>query len=277
MYGQPIAVEGSVFMGMINDTWRFRQFILSSVQSELATRFVRSRLGGLWMVIHPLGLVLMYTLILSAVLSAKLPGMEQTRFAYAIYLLSGILGWSMFAEVVERCSRVFIDNAEMMKKMVFPRICLPLIVVGSALLNNFFLFAAGFLVFIVLGHIPGWNLAWLPVVMAVNLGIAAGIGLILGVFNVFVRDVGQMVSLALQYGFWFTPIVYMPGILPEKLRALLQLNPLYWVVTGYQNILVFHAAPHLSGLALVAAFAGLLLVLALYLFRRAAPEMVDVL
>ena len=264
-------------MGMINDIWRYRQFILSSIQSELATRFVRSRLGGLWMVIHPLGLVLMYTLILSAVLSAKLPGMADTRFAYAIYLLSGILAWSMFTEVVDRCSRVFIDNAEMMKKMVFPRICLPLIVVGSALLNNFFLFAAGILVFFALGHIPGANIAWLPVVMVVNLGLAAGLGLVLGVFNVFVRDVGQMVGLALQYGFWFTPIVYMPQIVPEKLRAVLQLNPLYWVVTGYQNILVFHGPPHWAGLGMVAALAGVLLVSALYLFRRAAPEMVDVL
>jgi len=94
---------------------------------------------------------------------------------------------------------------------------------------------------------------------------------------VFVRDVGQMVGLALQYGFWFTPIVYMPQIVPEKLRAVLQLNPLYWVVTGYQNTLVFHGPPHWAGLGMVAALAGVLLVSALYLFRRAAPEMVDVL
>lgn len=264
-------------MGMINDIWRFRQFIASSVRSELAARFVRSRLGGLWMIIHPLGLVLMYTLILSAVLSAKLPGMEDTRFAYAIYLLAGILGWSMFTEVVDRCSRVFIDNAEMMKKMVFPRICLPVIVVSTALLNNVFLFAAALAVFVALGHLPAATFFWLPAVMAVNLGLAVGLGLVLGVFNVFVRDVGQMVGLALQYGFWFTPIVYMPDILPEKLRGLLCANPLYWVITGYQNILVFHDFPRWGGLGLVAAFAGLLLVFALVLFRRAAPDMVDVL
>ncbi len=264
-------------MGMINDIWRYRQFIASSIQSELAARFINSRLGGLWMIIHPLAQVLMYTLILSAVLSAKLPGMEETRFAYAIYLLAGILGWSMFTEVVERCSRVFIDNAEMMKKMVFPRICLPLIVMGTALLNNLLLLSAGFAVFVVLGHLPGPDLVWLPVVMAINLGLAAGLGLVLGVFNVFMRDVGQVVGLALQYGFWFTPIVYMPQIIPEKLRLLLQFNPLYWVVTGYQNILVFHRGPYWHGLAVVAAFAVLLLLVALFLFRRAAPEMVDVL
>lgn len=263
-------------MGMLRDIWRYRHFILSTIRSEVALRFVRSRLGGLWMIIHPLGQVLMYALILSAVLSAKLPGINN-RFAYAIYLLSGILAWSMFVEVVERCTRVFIDNAELMKKMVFPRICLPLIVMGTALLNSFFLFLAGLLVFVVLGHFPGRHLLWLPVIVLINLGLAAGLGLILGVLNVFVRDVGQVVSLALQYGFWFTPIVYVPEIIPPQFRALLQLNPLYWVVTGYQNTLAFHRPPHWTGLAVVAAGAGFLMLSALFLFRRAAPEMVDVL
>ena len=264
-------------MGMIHDIWRYRHFIVSSVHSELATRFVRSRLGGLWMIVQPLAQVLMYALILSAVLSAKLPGMEDTRFAYAVYLLAGIAGWSLFSEVVGRSARVFIENAELMKKMVFPRICLPLIVAGTALVNHAFLFAAAFLVFVALGHPPQADLAWLPMVVLVNLGLAMGLGLVLGVFNVFVRDVGQLVDLALQYGFWFTPIVYMPQILPENIRFLLQFNPLYWVVTGYQNVLVFHAPPAPGGLALVAALAALFLLAALRLFRRAAPEMVDVL
>ncbi len=264
-------------MAMIRDIWRFRQFIASSVRSELVARFVRSRLGGCWMIIHPLAQVLMYALILSAVLSAKLPGMEESRFAYSIYLLAGILGWTLFTEVVDRCSRVFVENAEMMKKLVFPRICLPAIVIGSALVNSLFLFAAGLAVFIVLGHIPGRELIWLPLVVLLNLALATGLGLVLGIFNVFVRDVGQLVGLALQYGFWFTPIVYMPAILPETLRGLLRLNPLYWVVGGYQDILVFHHPPQWAGLAAVAALAGALLGLALFLFRRASPEMVDVL
>jgi lipopolysaccharide transport system permease protein len=263
-------------MGMIKDTWRYRQFIISSIQSELAIRFVRSRLGGLWMIIHPLAQVLMYALILSTVLSAKLPGIDN-RFAYSIYLLAGILGWTMFTEVVDRCSKVFIDNAELMKKMVFPRICLPLIVIGTALLNSSLLFLAAVPVFILMGHVPDWHLVWLPLLVVINLALAAGLGLILGVLNVFVRDVGQMISLALQYGFWFTPIVYIPAIIPEQFRAFLKLNPLYWVITGYQNVLVFKSQPYWSGLGVVALGSGLLLVIALFLFRRASPEMVDVL
>ncbi len=263
-------------MSHASSIWNYRMFILSSIRTELISRFIRSRLGGLWMIINPLAQVLMYTLILSAILSAKLPGIDH-RFAYAIYLTAGILAWSLFAEVVGRCLTIFIDNSGLLKKLVFPRICLPVIVSGSALLNTLLLFLAVLLVFAALGHFPGVHLLWIPVLILLNLLLALGLGLTLGVLNVFVRDVGQITQLALQYGFWFTPIVYMPAILPEKLQPLLMFNPMYWIVSGYQNALVFSAAPPLKGLAVVAALAFLLVFIAFFLFRRASPEMVDVL
>ncbi len=263
-------------MSHASSIWNYRMFILSSIRTELANRFVRSRLGGLWMIINPLAQVLMYALILSAILSAKLPGIDH-RFAYAIYLTAGILAWTMFSEVVTRCLNIFIDNAELLKKLVFPRICLPAIVSGSALLNGLLLFLAVIVVFTALGHFPSIHVLWLPALFLLNLALALGLGLTLGVLNVFVRDVGQIAQLALQYGFWFTPIVYMPAIIPESLRFLLMFNPMYWIVSGYQNVLVFSVHPPLMGLAAVGVLALLLILGALFLFRKAAPEMVDVL
>jgi len=251
-------------------------FILSSIRTELVNRFVRSRLGGLWMIINPLAQVLMYALILSAILSAKLPGIDH-RFAYAIYLTAGILAWTMFSEVVGRCLTMFIDNANLLKKLVFPRICLPAVITGSALLNAVLLFLAVCLVFGVLGHFPNVHFVWLPLLFLLNLTLALGLGLALGVLNVFVRDVGQITQLALQYGFWFTPIVYMPAIIPEQLRFLLMFNPMYWIVVGYQNVLVFSAPPPVGGLIAVGLLALLLILFSLFIFRRAAAEMVDVL
>ena len=116
-----------------------RYFILSSIKTELRVKFIRSRLGGLWMILNPLAQVLIFAFVLSAVLSAKLPGIGN-RYAYAIYLMAGILGWSLFAEIVNRCLTLFIDNGNILKKLVFPKIALPLIVTGSALVNNALLF-----------------------------------------------------------------------------------------------------------------------------------------
>jgi hypothetical protein len=126
----------------LGSAWRYRHFIASSIRAEIRARFVRSRLGGLWMIIHPLAQAAILALVLAELMSAKLPGMGNDRSGYALYLLSGMLGWSLFAELVTRCLTLFIDNGNLLKKMLFPRICLPLIAAGSAVLNNALLFAA---------------------------------------------------------------------------------------------------------------------------------------
>ena len=262
---------------MLLSAWRYRHFILSSIQAEFRARFIRSRLGGLWMIIHPLAQAAIFALVLAELMSAKLPGMAGDKFAYAIYLLSGILAWSLFSEVIGRCLTLFIDNGNLLKKIVFPRICLPLIVTGSALFNNLLLFLAIMAVFGLLGHVPGAQIAWVPLLLLLTLALALGIGLIFGVLNVFIRDVGQVVPVVLQMGFWFTPIVYTPNIVPESLRSWIELNPMTWVVQSYQNAVLFNTAPPFAALGWIAVAAVVLLVFAIVIFRRASAEMVDVL
>ena len=260
--------------GMFFGAWRYRNFILSSIKTELRVKFIRSRLGGLWMLLNPLAQVLIFAFVLSAVLSAKLPGIGH-HYAYAIYLMAGILGWSLFAEIVNRCLTLFIDNGNILKKLVFPKIALPLIVTGSASVNNALLFFAILLIFGVLGHLPGTALIWLPALMVVNVALALGFGLALGVLNVFMRDIGQIVPVVMQFLFWFTPIVYMVDIIPEQYRGWVMLNPLIPIITGYQNALLYNRAPDWAGLGVVALVAAGLLAFALVLFRKASPEMVD--
>ncbi|MDQ2972514.1 MAG: ABC transporter permease, partial [Pseudomonadota bacterium] len=119
---------------MLLALWRYRHFILSAIWNDLRTRFTRSRLGALWLILQPLAQSAIYALILSRVLAARLPGINN-KYAYVIYLLAGMLAWSLFAEVVMRCLTIYVDNGNLMKKIVFPRMCLPLVVSGSALVN----------------------------------------------------------------------------------------------------------------------------------------------
>src|SRR5690349_15695232 len=116
--------------GFARSLWAYRLFILSSIRNEFLTRFARSRLGGLWMIIHPLTQVAIYALILSNVIAAKLPGLDN-KYSYPIYLMAGMLAWSLFTEIVSRCLTLFIEQGNLMKKMRFPRITLPAVVVGS--------------------------------------------------------------------------------------------------------------------------------------------------
>ena len=259
---------------MLLAAWRYRFFIISSIKTELRTKFIRSRLGGLWMILNPLAQVLIFAFILSAVLSAKLPGIDN-QYAYAIYLMAGTLGWSLFAEIVNRCLTLFIDNGNILKKLVFPKIALPLIVSGSALVNNLLLFVAILAIFGLLGHLPGAALVYLPALMAINIALALGLGLTLGVLNVFMRDIGQVVPVLMQFLYWFTPIVYMANIIPQQYQEWLRLNPLLPIVTGYQDTLLYNRAPDWSALGMVCVFAMALLAVSLLLLRKAAPEMVD--
>jgi len=264
----------------MRDLWRavlnYRYFILSSIKNDLYTRFVRSKLGGLWMVINPLTQVLIFALILSEILSAKLPGVNN-KYAYALYLMAGTLCWTLFAETISKCLVLFIDNGNLMKKMAFPRICLPLIAAGTALVNNLLLAVAIFCVFAALGHYPRTEALWLPILIGLTMFLGMGIGLILGVFNVFMRDVGQVVPVILQALYWFTPVVYMMSILPLEVQHWFKMNPLYPLVTSFQNVLVFGKPPVWGALAGVTLASFALMGVALVVFRKASPEMVDAL
>ncbi len=191
--------------------------------------------------------------------------------------MAGMLAWSLFSEIVSRCRTIFLESGNLLKEIVFQKICLPPIVCGTALVNNFLLFLAILLVFTLLGHVPYWTLLCLAVILVLILALGNGLGIILRFLNVFKRDVGQVVPVLLQYSFWFTPIIYMPSLIPEAYRGILALNPLFPLVTGYQNVMVFGSDSPFAGLIWVLGFAVGLLGLAAFLFRRAGLELVDAL
>jgi lipopolysaccharide transport system permease protein len=261
---------------LLRAIYAYRLFILSSIKNELHLRFVRSKLGALWIVIHPLMQVLIFALILSEVLSAKLPGIDN-KYAYALYLMAGTMCWALFSDTVSKGLQLFIDNGNLMKKMAFPRVCLPLIAAGTTLVNNLMLLVAILIVFACLGHIPDLHMLWLPVLIGITLMLALGLGLLLGTMNVFMRDIGQVVPVVLQALFWLTPVVYNVDILPQRLQFWFKLNPLYPLVTSYQNIMVYGKPPLWGDLAILVGISILLLAVSLVVFRRASPEMVDVL
>lgn len=261
---------------LLHALWRYRHFIRSSIWNDLRMRFNRSRLGAIWLILQPLAQSLIYALVLSHVLAARLPGINN-QYAYVIYLLAGMLGWSLFSEVVTRCLTIFVDNANMMKKIVFPRMCLPLIVSGSALVNNLLLLLTTLVIYVLIGHEPTAAWLWLPVLIVITLAFAVGLGLVLGVLNVFIRDVGQVMQVILQLWFWLTPIVYMVNVVPGPMKTFLHFNPMYAIIVSYQQTLLWGRAPDYKGLIAVAILSAILLGMALVLFRKSSPDMVDVL
>ena len=261
---------------MFRSLWNARFLVVSSIRTEFKRKFIRSRLGAFWMILNPLAQVMMFAVILSAVLSTKLPGIAN-QHAYAIYLMAGTLGWSLFAEIVQRSLMMFIDNRHIITKLPFPRLVLPLVVAGAALINNLLLLLAMVVIFAMLGHLPGVVICWLPLLMLLTIFLAVGCGLVLGLMNVFLRDLEQVVPIFMQFLFWLTPVVYMAEIIPARYQALLQFNPLVALVTSYQQVLVNQMAPRSADLIYIGFIAALVFSFSLFVFHKGNAEMVDVL
>ena len=254
--------------------WAYRAFILGSVKREFQSKYRNSLLGATWTVINPLAMIVVYTFIFAEVMKARLPGVDST-FAYSIYLCAGVLTWGLFAEIVGRAQNTFIENASLLKKLSFPRLCLPVIVVTNASLNFIIIFSI-FSAFLVLsGNFPG--IAFLAVfpLLAILILFSIGLGITLGVLNVFFRDVGQFFGIFLNFWFWLTPIVYNVNILSERLRDFVAWNPMAPLVGAFQDILVLGKWPQWEKLWLVTLLSIILCIIGMGLFRKHVGEMVD--
>ncbi|OZI41830.1 ABC transporter permease [Bordetella genomosp. 4] len=259
---------------MLRALYAYRGFILGNIKREFQSRYQNSLLGAAWNVINPLAMILIYTVIFSGVMRAKLPG-ANTTFAYSVYLCAGVLTWGLFTEIVSRSQNVFLDNANLLKKINFPRLCLPVTILGSAILNFCIIFGLFVAFLIISGNFPGLVFLALIPILAILIVFAIGLGMTLGVMNVFFRDVGQFFGIFLQFWFWLTPIVYPRNVIPERFQHLLEFNPMAGVVGACQTILVEHRYPSWSSLLPCTILGIVLCFIGMNLFRKHVGEMVD--
>jgi len=261
-------------MQVIRSLWAYRGFILGSVQREFQAKYRNSVLGAAWNILNPLSMIVVYTVVFSEVMKARLPEVSGT-YAFSIYLCAGLLTWGLFAEIVNSATNMFVANANLLKKLSFPRLCLPVIVVSNALLNFAIVFGLFLIFLIISGNFPGMVFVAMLPLLALQVAFAIGLGITLGMLNVFFRDVGQFFGIFLTFWFWLTPVVYPISILPENGLNLMRWNPMYRLVTGYHEVLVYGRWPNWYSLWPVLALSVTLCAYGLYLFRRRSGEMVD--
>lgn len=256
--------------------WRGRHFIPTAISGEFKSRVARSKIGTLWFVLQPLAMATIYVLVLSEVLGAKLGNVDSPG-AYSVYLLSGMIAWALFSEILTRCLNMFLEYSNALKKISFPKVYLPIVVLGGALINNGLLFLAVTGLIILYGYMPsfGWLALILP--MAVCIMLAFGLGVFLGILNIFTRDVAQVMTVVTNLWFWITPIVYTREMVGGSIGHFLDLNPMTPVVTFYHDVIVYKIPPDYLSLAYPASIGLVLMILSTLVFWRASPEIVDAL
>ena len=254
--------------------WRYRGFILGMVGREFQSRYLGSILGSIWAILNPIAMIFVYTVIFSKVMRSRLIGSEDT-WAYGIFLCAGLLAWNFFAELVSRCQTIFVEHANMIKKVNFPRTTLPVILFLSSSINFIIIFGIFIIFLLIMGKFPGWCIIGFVPLLIIQQAFAMGLGIFLGTMNVFFRDIGQIVGIVLQFWFWFTPIIYPVSILPEKIKLLLVFNPMTQFITSYQQIILQNQWPDIYLLKFHIIGALIFLTAGLSIFRKLSGDIAD--
>lgn len=228
----------------LQELWQYRELIRNLILRDLRARYKGSALGYLWTQIAPLGMMLVYVIVFSFLLPNGLA-------MFPVFIIVGLLPWNYTAEAVLSGTRSIIDNAALVKKVYFPREVLPLVAVGSSLLNFILSLPMMALVIIVvqlatLGRLNlSWSIVYLPVIMALQTIFLAGLALLLGAGAVFFRDVVHLIGIVINIWFFLTPIIYPLSTISEGLAARLirWFNPLASIIEFYREIIYGNPVP----------------------------------
>ena len=217
--------------GSIKRLWEWRDFIWTLTSRELRSRYVGSIGGVAWNVLQPLVLIAVFTILFSALLKVA-PFAGQN--GYLVYLVAALLPWNAFQEAVQRSSNIFLEHSSLVQKLPFPLESLVAQTITVSTLNLLISLLLLFLFLPVLGVNYSVSLLFLPLAVLLQLLLTIGISLAVAALTPFWRDVPPFTGLALFIGFWLTPIVYTPQLLPDSISRWLRLNPLYHLIGLYR-------------------------------------------
>jgi ABC-2 type transport system permease protein len=216
----------------IREILRYRELLVGLVRTELKVKYKNSILGFVWSMLNPALYLVVFYVVFQLVLGSGIP-------QFAIWLLSGLLVWNLFAPSLAAATGVVVNNSSLVKKVYFPRTVLPLSAVGASLVH-FFLQAVVLVgALIIFQYNVAWGYLWLvPIALVVLLLLAAGLSILLSAVNVYARDTQHLLELLLLAWFWGTPIVYHYMLVANKLHekaGLYLLNPVTPIVLAFQR------------------------------------------
>ena len=264
------------FLNFLRSVYVHKYMIRSRVHRDIRARYVGSFLGIFWSIIHPLTQLIIYYFIFSVILKIKL-GPEFGGTSFAIWLVAGLLPWMFFAEVVTQSPGSVLEQSGLITKMVFPSEILPLTNLLAALINHLIgvVILIGFL--LALGYGISLNIFLIIPSLLATCVFALGISWMLSALNVFLRDIGQIISVFVNIWFFVTPIIYPRHLIPESFQRLYCLNPMLHTVEAYRVGLLGKTDINVTGLSYLLLLALVSFVLGGLVFKKLKPAFGDVL
>jgi len=253
-----------------------RSLICELTRRDFKTKYLGSYLGIIWAFVHPV----IYILVLWFVFQFGFRSGQVGDYPFVLWMLTGILPWFFFSDCLLNATNAVIENGFLVKKVAFNVSLLPIVKILSSLVIHLFFVAVIFLMFSLYGYFPNLHNLQVFYYLFANVLLLLGLSLISSALVVFLRDVGQLVSMLLQFMFWMTPIFWSAGILPPNLHTLIKLNPVYYIVEGYRSSFLGRTwfwEHHLVWNLYFWSVTFLILVLGAAVFRTLRPRFADVL
>ncbi len=254
----------------LHELWAYRELVTSFTLRDIKLRYKQTGLGIAWAVLQPLLTMVIFTVFFGGL--AKIP---SDGVPYPLFVLAALLPWTLFAEGLTRSTTSMVTNSNIMTKVYFPRLIMPLSSIISPLVD----FAVSFIILLAMmvyyGYAPTLNIIFLPLFLLLALATSLGVGLWLSALNVKYRDFQYTVPFLIQIGMYASPVVYASSLVPESMRVWYGLNPMAGVIEGFRWALLGTGTP--SAMVLVSVgMVIVLLVSGMFYFRRMEQYYADI-
>ena len=254
------------------DLWSYRELFFFLAWRDILVTYKQTTIGIAWSVLRPL-----LTMVIFTVVFGKLAKLPSDGIPYPVLVFAAMLPWYFFSRAVSEGSSSLIANANIISKVYFPRIIIPVSAVVVSLVDFLISFALLLVLMVWYQFIPDWRILLLPLFLI--LGIVASLGPILwlAALNVQYRDFRHIVPFLIQIGLFISPVGFSSSVVPEQWRLIYSINPMVGVIDGFRwSILGGQASAYLPGLALSLATATLFLVSGIWYFRKTERSFADV-
>ncbi len=242
---------------------------------DVKAQYVGSSLGLLWTVIHPVVMITVFWFVFSIGFKAK----PMNDVPFVVWLTAGLAPWYFFSEIVSGSTGLVVANAHLVKRTIFFPQILPIVKILAALVTHVVFLCV--LLFLIMFQQQPFSFMFFQVFYYLGclIVLALGISWAASALNVFLRDIGQLVTVALQVGFWVTPIFWDIQMMPDRAQWFLKLNPVYYIIQGYRDSFIGFIPfwQHPLYTAYFWTVASVVLLGGAMVFRRLKPQFADVL
>jgi lipopolysaccharide transport system permease protein len=260
--------------GWIAIDWKelvaYRELLFFLIWRDISVRYKQTVLGGLWAILQPLVLMLIFSLFLGRL--DLLKGMET--IPYPVFVFAGLIPWTLFSQGYPQSAVSLINQQNLLTKVYFPRLFVP--VAAACVFFVDLVLSLGIYGFVLLYYriVPSWTVVFVPLLCLLTLIATLGLGVMLSALMVFYRDFRHVVPFLTQILMFCTPVIYPASVLPEKYHWILALNPMFGIVTAFRSA-ILGLKWDWTSLAISSVSAVLSLLLAIYYFRRTERRFAD--